>query len=201
MMTTGEKLTFFRKKKNLTQEQLAEMLNVTRQSVSRWEMDAAFPETDKLIRLSRILECSIDFLLNIGETNTDPNTPPQITARACSQFIHECGYFFLATTFENTPKLRPMGFIYSDNQALYISTDRRKNVFLELSENPQAELASYNLNTGQWIRISGAVQEERASHIREEMLKLYPMVRQEFSGNKEAYLVIFRMQIKNIEIH
>lgn len=65
-MTTGEKIAELRKKKGITQEQLSEMLNVSRQSVSRWEMDAAFPETEKLIRLSRLLECSIDFLLTSG---------------------------------------------------------------------------------------------------------------------------------------
>lgn len=63
-MTMGEKLAALRKKKGITQEKLAELLKVSRQSVSRWEMDAAFPETEKLIRLSRLLECSIDFLLD-----------------------------------------------------------------------------------------------------------------------------------------
>ncbi len=65
-MTTGEKLAFLRKKKGITQEQLSEQVGVSRQSVSRWEIDAAFPETDKLIKLSRLFECSIDFLLNNG---------------------------------------------------------------------------------------------------------------------------------------
>lgn len=63
-MTTGEKLALLRKKKCMTQEELSEALQVSRQSVSRWEMDAAFPETDKLIKLSRLFDCSIDFLLN-----------------------------------------------------------------------------------------------------------------------------------------
>lgn len=40
-MTTGEKIAVLRKKKNLTQEQLSEILNVSRQSVSRWEMDVS----------------------------------------------------------------------------------------------------------------------------------------------------------------
>lgn len=44
-MTTGEKIAALRKKNNMTQEQLAEVLGVARQSVSRWEMDVAFPET------------------------------------------------------------------------------------------------------------------------------------------------------------
>ncbi len=68
-MTTGEKIAALGKEKGITQEALAERLRVARQSVSRWEMDAAFPETEKLMKLSRILECSIDFLLNGVKAN------------------------------------------------------------------------------------------------------------------------------------
>ncbi|MDE5866348.1 MAG: helix-turn-helix domain-containing protein [Lachnospiraceae bacterium] len=63
-MTTGKKLALLREKKGITQEKLSEILNVSRQSVSRWETDISFPETDKLIILSKYFECSIDFLLN-----------------------------------------------------------------------------------------------------------------------------------------
>ena len=80
-MTTGEKLAALRKKKGITQEHLAELLQVSRQSVSRWEMDVAFPETEKLIKLARLLECSIDFLLNenLEEDAGDRRTPPEIS--------------------------------------------------------------------------------------------------------------------------
>lgn len=43
------------------------MLKLSRQSVSRWEIGVAFPETEKLIKLSKILECSIDILLKKSE--------------------------------------------------------------------------------------------------------------------------------------
>ena len=59
-MTTGEKLALLREKKGITQEKLSEILNVSRQSVSRWETDISFPETDKLIKLSKLFECSTD---------------------------------------------------------------------------------------------------------------------------------------------
>lgn len=92
-MTTGEKLAVLRKKKNLTQEQLAEILGVSRQSVSRWEMDVAFPETEKLVKLSRLLECSIDYLLNTDKKGQD-KTEEVFSAQECCKFIRECGYFF-----------------------------------------------------------------------------------------------------------
>lgn len=109
-MTTGEKLALFRKKKGITQEELAELLNVSRQSVSRWEMDVTFPETDKLIKLIRMFECSIDFLLN--ETIQEREEVDMSTSiEDCYQFIRDCGYFFLATSVDNKPKLRPFGII------------------------------------------------------------------------------------------
>ena len=62
-MTTGEKITQLRKNNNYTQEELACILNVSRQSVSKWESDGAFPETEKLIQLSKLFHCSVDYLL------------------------------------------------------------------------------------------------------------------------------------------
>lgn len=62
-MTLGEKLAKLRREKNLTQEQLAELLGVSRQSVSKWESDSAYPETEKLIRIAKMYDCSLDYLL------------------------------------------------------------------------------------------------------------------------------------------
>ena len=70
-MTLGEKLSKLRKESNYTQEQLADILGVSRQSISKWESDIAYPETDKLIELGKIFNCSMDYLLK--EEVTDKN--------------------------------------------------------------------------------------------------------------------------------
>ncbi|HKM35238.1 MAG TPA: helix-turn-helix transcriptional regulator [Lachnospiraceae bacterium] len=62
-MTLGEKITRKRKESNLTQEQLAGVLGVSRQSISKWESDVTYPETDKLVRMSEMFDCSLDYLL------------------------------------------------------------------------------------------------------------------------------------------
>ncbi len=59
----GEKLSKLRKEYNYTQEQLADVLGVSRQAISKWELDIAYPETDKLIELGKLFECSMDYLL------------------------------------------------------------------------------------------------------------------------------------------
>lgn len=62
-MSFGENLQFLRKKNNITQEQLAEQLGVSRQSVSKWESDGSYPEMDKLMQLCEMFSCNMDALL------------------------------------------------------------------------------------------------------------------------------------------
>ena len=62
-MTIGEKITTERKILNYTQEQLADLLNVSRQTISKWELNQCFPETNKILELCQIFNCSTDFLL------------------------------------------------------------------------------------------------------------------------------------------
>ena len=62
-MTLGEKIAKKRKESSITQEQLAEILGVSRQSISKWESDIAYPETDKIVRMSEMFDCSLDYLL------------------------------------------------------------------------------------------------------------------------------------------
>ena len=58
-MSFGSNLKLIRKEKGITQEQLAEMLNVSRQAVSKWESDSGYPETDKLLLLAGKLNVSL----------------------------------------------------------------------------------------------------------------------------------------------
>lgn len=63
-MSFGQNLLFLRKMRdNMTQEELAERLGVSRQTVSKWELDAAYPEMDKLLILCDLFSCSLDQLI------------------------------------------------------------------------------------------------------------------------------------------
>lgn len=66
-MTLGEKLRSARKGAGLTQEQLAEKLLVSRQAITKWETDKGMPDIENLKRLSKLLDISIDYLLDSGE--------------------------------------------------------------------------------------------------------------------------------------
>ena len=62
-MALSEKLYTLRKKSGLSQEQLAEQLNVSRQAISKWESGTSSPESDKLIAISRYFNVSLDYLM------------------------------------------------------------------------------------------------------------------------------------------
>lgn len=63
-MSFGENLKNVRKQRGVTQEELAEILGVSRQAISKWESDSGYPETEKLLVISKTLNISIDYLLN-----------------------------------------------------------------------------------------------------------------------------------------
>lgn len=67
-MTFGEKIQSLRKQSGLSQEELSYRLGVSRQAVSKWERNSGYPETEKLIKMSKLFNVTIDYLL--GENNS-----------------------------------------------------------------------------------------------------------------------------------
>ena len=63
-MDLGKKIMTMRNEKNLSQEQLAEKLNVTRQTISNWENGKFYPDIDSLVNLSKFFNVSLDVLLS-----------------------------------------------------------------------------------------------------------------------------------------
>ena len=79
-MTLGNKISALRSAAQISQEDLAEKLGVSRQSVSKWEMDQAIPQIDKVLLLCELFSVSCDALLRedadiFGEKREDVNLP------------------------------------------------------------------------------------------------------------------------------
>ncbi len=62
-MNLGKNIQYLRKQKKITQEQLAEMMSVSRQTISKWEADEIIPELNKLVVLSDVFSCKLDALI------------------------------------------------------------------------------------------------------------------------------------------
>ena len=96
-MTTGEKIYVLRKAKGLSQEQLAEALSVSRQTLSKWELDTVLPDTENAIKLSAYFSVSIDYLLKEEESGAEKRGEektilPGRLSRKAMELIEQKGY-------------------------------------------------------------------------------------------------------------
>lgn len=71
--SVGERLLEIRNQKRMTQEDLAEYLNVSRQSVSKWELNKTMPDVEKLMQLSELYEVTLDYLVKGVEEKEEPS--------------------------------------------------------------------------------------------------------------------------------
>lgn len=73
-MNLAEKIYLLRNQANLSQAAFAELLHVSRQTVSKWELGSSFPEIDKVVAISDLFHVSTDYLLkNIEPTQQETN--------------------------------------------------------------------------------------------------------------------------------
>lgn len=94
-MTFNEKLIFLRKQKNWSQEQLGEQINVSRQTISKWELGDTTPEMEKLILLSDIFDLSIDKLVGHEPyENTPASTDVKDSSNSNTTVIHSFAWHY-----------------------------------------------------------------------------------------------------------
>ena len=100
MMILAEKIAMLRRKNGWSQEELAHRLNVSRQSVSKWESAASVPDLDKILLLSQIFDVSTDYLLKdsvLEETPAPEEIPPEgalptVTMEDANRFLELSGW-------------------------------------------------------------------------------------------------------------
>ncbi len=79
-MNFSEKLIKLRRREGMSQEELAEKLDVTRQTISKWELNQTTPDMDKLVAISQLFRVSLDELVNeIGESKMDNSSTATAT--------------------------------------------------------------------------------------------------------------------------
>ncbi|SFP68153.1 DNA-binding transcriptional regulator, XRE-family HTH domain [Oscillibacter sp. PC13] len=90
-MTFGEKLQGLRQKAGLSQDTLAEQLEVSRQAVSRWERDETMPEPEKIVALADLFAVTTDYLLRRTEQWETPQQPSR-ERRSGRDIMDRLGY-------------------------------------------------------------------------------------------------------------
>ena len=81
-MSFRDNLQHLRATRNMTQEQLAMLVGVSRQSVTKWEAERSYPEMDKLLRICEIFDCTIDELVQGDLTQREPEPAQAVPAQA-----------------------------------------------------------------------------------------------------------------------
>ena len=89
-MSFRENLQHLRATRNMTQEQLAMLVGVSRQSVTKWEAEKAYPEMDKLLKLCQIFDCTLDELVQGDLTVRAPE--PRLTIPTAALAEDVIGY-------------------------------------------------------------------------------------------------------------
>lgn len=117
-MNFGENLQNLRKLKNYSQEDLADKLQVSRQAVSKWESGTGFPETEKLISICDLFDCSMDDLVK-GKISIDSNSEREIYDSFMNKFSKGISLATMLILIGATLLLAVLGF-NEDNDMLGI---------------------------------------------------------------------------------
>ena len=100
------------------------------------------------------------------------------------EFLENAGVYYLATSKDNIPYVRPFGTINIFENKLYIQTGKVKNCYKEIIDNPNVEISAFY--DGKWIRVSGKLVPDDREIAIKSMLDKYPDLRRmynELDGN------------------
>lgn len=139
-MTMGAKIKQLRSKKGLSQEKLAEKLNVSRSAVAKWEADGGIPEIDNLLQLSLAFGISIDELVGNANGQNNSNEAKTVNSEA-HDFGNQCydielagwndGVYSVYIIAEDTDFL--YYYQYSDKVNSILWNDRQKIYYICLA--------------------------------------------------------------------
>lgn len=114
-MNFNEKLQKLRKEKKYSQEELADMLDVTRQSVSKWESGQTYPEMDKLLAICKIFGCTLEELTNdtikLNEFAGEKKSKVSDITSSVEVFIEKTYHYFTGSTFKDILKCLIIMFV------------------------------------------------------------------------------------------
>jgi uncharacterized pyridoxamine 5'-phosphate oxidase family protein len=106
------------------------------------------------------------------------------------EFLQECGVFYLATTENDQPRVRPFGAVFEYEGKLYIVTNNTKSCFKQMLENPKVEISGMN-KKGQWIRIAGEVANDDRREVKEVALEATPSLKSMYNIDDGIFAVLY----------
>lgn len=182
-MNFGEKLTNLRKQKGLSQEELGEELNVTRQTISKWELGQTSPDANKLKEIAKLFEISLDELTSDAEvTNVEKeykesniekkNKKLSLKIFVCGLIISIilCGIGLIKqNNAKKTNKAKEQQALAQSQSSVDAANQRLKEIeemiipLQEQYEKKRQEADSMNMGDPNWFADHSKVQREASS--------------------------------------
>ena len=104
-------------------------------------------------------------------------------------FLEKAGVYYLATSKDNKPYVRPFGTVNLFEDKLYIQTGKVKNCYKEIIENPNVEISAFY--NGKWIRLNGKLVPDDRIEAKKSMLDKYPNLRGMYDENDSNTIVLY----------
>lgn len=118
MNTMGERIYALRKQNNMSQGDLADRLEVSRQTVSKWENDSSLPELDKIIRLCELFKVSSDYVLRGITENTESKEKEQTVIKEKTVIIER--HTDIKAVFSTGLIINALFFLFISPKSFYI---------------------------------------------------------------------------------
>ena len=118
----NEKIVYYRKKNMLTQEELAYQLNVSRQTVTKWETGTIYPNIEYLIKLSNLFGVSIDYLVKEDDCLTLETHKIEISELACFLVKAKKATNANKTNKVNSSRKESHDYSYQENNYTYLDS-------------------------------------------------------------------------------
>lgn len=104
-------------------------------------------------------------------------------------FLKECGVYFLATTENDQPHVRPFGTAEIFEDKLYIETGKKKKVSKQIEANPKVEICAFK--DGVWLRIEGTLVRDDRREAKQDMLDKNPVLKEKYSADDDNTEVLY----------
>ena len=124
----------------------------------------------------------------------DYQSPNQENMQRVRDFLHQTGYYFLATVDGDQPQVRPFGTAEIIEGKLYIQTGHVKAVAHQIATNPKVAICAYN--GSEWLRITATLVEDNRVEIKKAMLDANPGLRSMYDENDSNTAVFFLKDAK-----
>ena len=105
------------------------------------------------------------------------------------EFLENAGVYYLATSKDNKPYVRPFGTVNIFEDKLYIQTGKVKNCYKEIIDNPFVEISAFK--DGKWIRVSGKLIPDDRVEAKKSMLDKYPNLRGMYNELDDNTIVLY----------